>query len=73
MTALSIDADFWQDLSDENCRCGEHYCPSGEYTPDELSAAAELRGEPYEYEFDADGHRVILLRPRRAVRPDRIV
>lgn len=73
MTAWSIDADFWQDLSDESSHCGEHYCPSRVYTPYELSAAAERRGEPYEYEFDAEGRRVILLRPRRAVRPDRIV
>lgn len=73
MTALSIDPDFWQDLSHESSGCGEHYCPSSVYTPYELRIAAERRGEPYEFEFDNVGRRVILLRPRRAVRPDRIV
>lgn len=73
MTALSIDADFWQDLSNESGHCGEHYCPSSVYTSDELRGAADRRGEPYECEFDDEGRRVILLRPRRAVRPDRIV
>lgn len=73
MTALSIDSDFWQDLSNESGHCGEHYCPSSVYTPDELRAAAERRGVPHEYEFDEEDRRVILLRPRRAVRPDRII
>ncbi len=68
ITAMAIDSELIRAVNHQWERC-ENYAP----TKDELKAAAGRRVDPYNFELDDKGNRVILLRPRRAVRPDRLV
>ncbi len=72
ITALSIDSDFRQELSDAAARCGEHYRASNEHSPQALRAAAKRKHDSSGL-LDAEGRYVVFLRPRRAVRPGRLV
>ncbi len=72
ITAIAIDAELQEQLN-HHWDIWEDYAPNFAHTEAELKAAAGRRVDPHEFELDARGNRVILLRPRRAVRPDRLV
>lgn len=73
VTALSIDCEFIEDLSIKRSRCGLNYHPLREHTAKELKAAVQRKRDPYEWELDGVGRKVILLQPKTASRPDRFV
>lgn len=70
--ALNIGFEFLQDLSIERTRC-MNYRPVSEHTAEELRAARQLECDPYEWELDDAGRKVILLLPRTASWPDRVI
>jgi hypothetical protein len=77
ISVLVLDDIFLAELSRVGGRCGENYCPELEHSPQELAAAMKrkwahrrlvdefMSQEPSDFD--------VLLRPRRAFRPDWIV
>lgn len=70
--ALTIDESFIEELLMKGSSCGLNYSPRQNHTLKELKLAAKLRYDPYVWELDEVGRKVVLLMPRGASRPDQI-
>jgi hypothetical protein len=77
VSVLLLDADFLEELTRAGNRCGEHYRPEQEYAPEVLEAAMKRkwarRTLADECIFQELRESDVVLRPRRAFRPDWIV
>lgn len=72
-SVLSMDSDLLDALNLEAGRCSTNYQPRSEHSAEMLHAAAKRKRDPFEFELDPNGRSVMLLRPRRAVRPGQLV
>lgn len=77
VSVLLLDEVFLDELSLVGGRCGENYHPEREYTREELAAATKRKWAHREladdFIFQEPSDFQVLLRPRRAFRPDWIV
>jgi len=77
VSALLLGDDFLDALSRVGSRCGENYCPEQEYTPEERSAAMKRKWSRATLAddciFQESRESEVVLRARRAFRPDWIV
>lgn len=77
VSVLLLEDVFLDELSRVGGRCGENYRPEQEYTRAELAAAMKRkwahRQSAEDFVFQAPSDFEVLLRPRRAFRPDWIV
>ena len=77
ISVLLLGEDFLKELSQTGSRCGENYYPQREHTSEELTTAMRhkwsLATLTEECIFQESRDSEVLLRPRRAFRPDWIV
>jgi hypothetical protein len=77
ISVLVLDDIFLAELSLVGGRCGENYCPELEHSPQELAAAMKRRWAHRkladEFMLQKSSDFDVLLRPRRAFRPDWIM
>lgn len=72
-SVLSMDSDLLDALNLEAGRCSTNYQPRAEHSAEMLQAASKRKRDPFEFELDPNGRSVVLLRPRRAVRPGQLL